>query len=72
MDNLPELLKSFNATVLRAKSYDDYSDLQAKKQNNMKIAEYENKVKIKKAEIEKYCETIEEKSSVISNFSQSQ
>ena len=72
LTNLPDLLKSFYDSVSKAKNYDDYSDLQAKKQNNMKITEYENKVKIKKAEIEKYMETIDEKSSVIQGFSQQQ
>ena len=72
MANLPDLLNSFYDSVSKAKAFDGYSDLISQKENIGKISEYENKVKIKKAEIEKLMERIDEKSGVLNGFSQPQ
>lgn len=69
---MPDLLKSFYDSVNRAKAFDDYKDLQNRKENYIKITEYEKKVEFKRKEIEKYMNSIDEKSNVIMGFSQPQ
>ncbi len=72
MAELPELVKSFYNTVSTAKSFNNYRDLIVRKNNFEKITEYEKKVELKKGEIERYMNLIEEKESVMMGFSQAQ